>query len=76
LGGWSWWHYSKRPFAITPPLHQAATTDFGFDWLNGRITTAIQSSAALWQRSQTGQLNLNAAAIVVALAVCCLILML
>ncbi len=76
LGGWLWWRHNQKPLADIPPLYRAATTDFGFDWLNGRITTAIQSSAVLWQRSQTGQLNLNAAAIVVALAAVLLILML
>jgi NADH-quinone oxidoreductase subunit L len=76
VGGMIWWRYNKRPFAIAPQLHQAAANDFGFDWLNGRIVTVFQGTAALWQRSQTGQLNLNAAAIVVALAVVLLLLML
>jgi NADH-quinone oxidoreductase subunit L len=41
--------------------------DFGFEWLNRQVVVGIQRSAALVQKTQTGQLNWNVAGIALGL---------
>jgi NADH-quinone oxidoreductase subunit L len=44
-----------------------AAADFGFEWLNRQVVAGLQRSAALMQRTQTGQLNWNMAGIALGL---------
>jgi NADH-quinone oxidoreductase subunit L len=44
-----------------------AAADFGFEWLNRQVVAGIQRSAALLQKTQTGQLNWNVAGIALGL---------
>jgi NADH-quinone oxidoreductase subunit L len=53
---------------------RAAASDFGFEWVNRRVMALAQKAAAVARTTQTGQLNWNAAGIVIGLLVVLVIL--
>lgn len=69
--------WAGRPaFArLTRLLRPAAENGLGFEWLNRQIVNLTHRLAGLFQHSQTGQLNWNAAAILVGLLVVVVILL-
>jgi NADH-quinone oxidoreductase subunit L len=72
------WFLTRAPEALAnlpPAVQRLARTEFGFDWLNGRIAAATQRAAGTLQLSQTGQLNWNVAAVAAALGLVLLALL-
>jgi len=70
-GGAALWLARARFGALTGQqvLTRWAAADFGFAWLNDRITRAAESSAEALRHSQTGQLNWNVAQLVLGLII-------
>ncbi|NLX11697.1 MAG: NADH-quinone oxidoreductase subunit L [Chloroflexi bacterium] len=61
---WAW----RDPLAMISaglwPLGEAATHDFGFEWLNARIVAGTRAAAGALRTTQTGWLNWNVAGII------------
>jgi NADH-quinone oxidoreductase subunit L len=55
---------------LTPPLREG----LGFDWLNRQVARLVDKTAALLQRTQTGQLNWNILGILAGLVILLLVL--
>jgi NADH-quinone oxidoreductase subunit L len=76
LGMAAWW-WGNRLTVITDHLQflaNATAADFGFEWVNRRVTSVAQSAAILLRRTQTGQLNWNVLGMVGGLVVVLLVL--
>jgi NADH-quinone oxidoreductase subunit L len=61
LGLAAWW-WRDRLIPVAQKAHflaQAATADFGFEWLNRRIVSGVAGVAKALSLTQTGQLNWN-----------------
>jgi NADH-quinone oxidoreductase subunit L len=61
---------NKKQATVSPhPIVEAISREsFGFDWLNGQISSVTLRFASLLQKTQTGQMNWNLLGILVALA--------
>jgi NADH-quinone oxidoreductase subunit L len=72
------WFLTRAPEALAnlpPAAERLAGSEFGFEWLNGRIAQVTQRTAGALQLSQTGQLNWNVAAVVATLGLVLLALL-
>ena len=56
-------------------LGNAATSGFGFEWLNGRIVVITQGMGTRLQSTQTGQLSWNLVGIILGVLLVALILL-
>lgn len=71
------WHWRNQLKPISNRLHfvaQAASADFGFEWLNRQFVHGAQRIAVVLRQTQTGQLNWNVVGIVGGLVMVLLIL--
>ncbi|HEX6386367.1 MAG TPA: NADH-quinone oxidoreductase subunit L [Anaerolineae bacterium] len=76
LGLVAWWQRRRLAWLahLLRGVGDAATRDFGFEWLNRRLVILGQGTAAALQSTQTGQLNWNVVGIVAGLLVVLVIL--
>jgi NADH-quinone oxidoreductase subunit L len=64
LAAWRWRGIFANVLARLRLIEDAASSDFGFEWLNRRLLQGAQRTAMRLRRTQTGQLNWNALGIV------------
>ncbi len=60
--GFALWHFRSSLEGVSSALRWPGTLaayDFGFEWLNGRMTGVTNETTRLLSRLQTGQLNWN-----------------
>jgi hypothetical protein len=72
--GFCLWAGRRFYTRIIRMLKRPAESGFGFEWINRLVVNSVQTTASVLQRTQTGQLNWNLAAILAGFMIVVLIL--